>query len=164
MKDASEDEQEEDFITTSKTDAPSGKSKTARAEELRKMMDEEEGEQQDHRLPPVLLSTGADTLSDEEMQDAEAPAQADEPAPQDDSEPIDQPTVPLAETSPEPAVTTSGGRRRGRRKVMRKKTIKDEEGYLGKPVLRKRTQWRAHIVRLILYDSDQGGACMGIVL
>ncbi|MDI1486304.1 MAG: hypothetical protein OHK93_005531 [Ramalina farinacea] len=109
MKDASEDEQEEDFITTSKTDPSSSKSKTARAEELRKMMDEEE---------------------DEEMKDAETPAQADEPAPQDDSEPIDRPTAPSAETSPEPAVTTSGGRRRGRRKVMRKKTIKDEEGYL----------------------------------
>jgi len=33
---------------------------------------------------------------------------------------------------PEPTVTVSGGRRRGKRRVMRKKTIKDEEGYLGK--------------------------------
>lgn len=43
------------------------------------------------------------------------------------SEPITTPK----EASPEPAVTVSGGRRRGRRKVMKKKTIKDEEGYLG---------------------------------
>ena len=43
------------------------------------------------------------------------------------SEPIPTPK----EASPEPAVTVSGGRRRGRRKVMKKKTIKDEEGYLG---------------------------------
>ena len=35
------------------------------------------------------------------------------------------------ETSPEPSVVVSGGRRRGRRKVMKKKTIRDEEGYLG---------------------------------
>ena len=33
----------------------------------------------------------------------------------------------------EPPVSTQGGRRRGRRKVMKKKTVKDEEGYLGKP-------------------------------
>jgi DNA polymerase delta subunit 3 len=32
-----------------------------------------------------------------------------------------------------PLVSSSGGRRRGRRKVMKKKTIKDEEGYLGEP-------------------------------
>jgi len=28
-------------------------------------------------------------------------------------------------------VSSAGGRRRGRRKVMKRKTIKDEEGYLG---------------------------------
>ena len=33
--------------------------------------------------------------------------------------------------SPEPPLTVTGGRRRGRRKIMKKKTIKDEEGYLG---------------------------------
>ena len=138
MKDASEDEQEEDFITTGKPEPSSGKSKTARAEELRKMMDDEEGEQQDHWLPLKLLTMDADTPPDEEMKDAEAPAQADEPAPQDDSEPTDRPTAPSPDTSPEPAVTANGVRRRGRRKVIRKKTIKDEEGYLGKPMLRRR--------------------------
>lgn len=35
------------------------------------------------------------------------------------------------EPSPEAPVVVSDGRRRGRRKVMKKKTIKDEEGYLG---------------------------------
>ena len=30
-----------------------------------------------------------------------------------------------------PPVITTYGRRRGRRKVMKKKTMKDEEGYLG---------------------------------
>ena len=47
--------------------------------------------------------------------------------PSQNSEPIATPKEP----SPEPAVTVSGSRRRGRRKVMKKKTIKDEEGYLG---------------------------------
>lgn len=31
---------------------------------------------------------------------------------------------------PEPVTTVSGGRRRGKRRVMRKKTVKDDEGYL----------------------------------
>jgi DNA polymerase delta subunit 3 len=35
---------------------------------------------------------------------------------------------------PEPTVTVENGRRRGRRRVMKKKTVKDEEGYLGKSI------------------------------
>lgn len=41
MKDASEDEQEEDFINESKAGAKPTKSKSEREEELRKMMDKE---------------------------------------------------------------------------------------------------------------------------
>lgn len=36
------------------------------------------------------------------------------------------------EEEPEPTVTVQDGRRRGKRRVMKKKTVKDEEGYLGK--------------------------------
>jgi DNA polymerase delta subunit 3 len=38
-----------------------------------------------------------------------------------------------AQTKPEPeeTITVSDGRRRGRRRVMKKKTVQDEEGYLG---------------------------------
>ena len=39
-------------------------------------------------------------------------------------------TVKPAEA--EATVTIQGGRRRGRRRVMKKKKVKDEEGYLGK--------------------------------
>lgn len=35
------------------------------------------------------------------------------------------------ELSTEPQVVVSGGRRRGRRKIMKKKTLRDDEGYLG---------------------------------
>lgn len=35
------------------------------------------------------------------------------------------------EDEPEPTVTVHNGRRRGRRRVMKKRTVKDEEGYLG---------------------------------
>lgn len=37
----------------------------------------------------------------------------------------------MTEDAIEPQVVLSGVRRRGRRRVLRKKTVKDEEGYLG---------------------------------
>lgn len=45
-----------------------------------------------------------------------------------------QQTEPQKEPEPEPkeTVTVQGGRRRGKRKIMKKKTVKDDEGYLGK--------------------------------
>lgn len=47
-----------------------------------------------------------------------------------------QETEGQQEPEPEPeakeTVTVQGGRRRGKRKIMKKKTVKDEEGYLGK--------------------------------
>ena len=57
---------------------------------------------------------------DEEMEDS-----------RDDAPQISQSSISQKQTSPEPSVVVSAGRRRGRRKVMKKKTIKDEEGYLG---------------------------------
>lgn len=52
------------------------------------------------------------------------------PSPEE-SKPIDEPPRPKqAELKEE--VTVKGGRRRGRRQVMKKKTVKDDEGYLGK--------------------------------
>ena len=45
------------------------------------------------------------------------------------SEPVDA-SLSQKESSTEPLIV-NGGRRRGRRKVLKKKTIKDEEGYLG---------------------------------
>jgi len=37
----------------------------------------------------------------------------------------------MTEDAIEPQIVLSGARRRGRRRVLRKKTVKDEEGYLG---------------------------------
>ena len=44
-----------------------------------------------------------------------------------------QHTEAQKEPEPEPKeiVTVQGGRRRGKRKIMKKKTVKDDEGYLG---------------------------------
>ena len=46
------------------------------------------------------------------------------------SGPLDDSTL-QKETTPTPPVVMTNGRRRGRRKVTKKKTMKDEEGYLG---------------------------------
>ena len=40
-------------------------------------------------------------------------------------------SAPRDEGSAEPSTIVSGGRRRGRRKVIKKKMLKDDEGYLG---------------------------------
>ncbi|MCJ1454329.1 hypothetical protein MMC28_004682 [Mycoblastus sanguinarius] len=103
MHDASEDEQIDDSMETGATDLQSRMSQSQRAEQLRKMMEDE----------------------DEEME-----ATAENPHTEAQvSAPGDKPTAP-DESSPEPPVVVGRGRRHGRRKVMKKKTIKDEEGYL----------------------------------
>lgn len=40
-------------------------------------------------------------------------------------------SISQKETSAEPPIAVTEGRRRGRHKVMKKKTTRDEEGYLG---------------------------------
>ena len=52
-----------------------------------------------------------------------------------ESAPIDN-IAPQQVPSPEPHTMVSGVRRRGRRKIMKKKTLKDDEGYLGSYTLR----------------------------
>lgn len=60
----------------------------------------------------------------------------DEEMPDADEEPSREPT-PIEQPPPskpvelKEEVTVHGGRRRGKRQVMKKKTVKDEEGYLG---------------------------------
>ncbi|KER00198.1 hypothetical protein AUEXF2481DRAFT_156 [Aureobasidium subglaciale EXF-2481] len=92
-----------------------GKSKKEREDELRRMMDMEDA--------PM----------------AEAPnktiAAEDSGAAQDESDVQLQATEEPVET-----VTVSDGRRRGRRRVMKKKTVQDEEGYL---VTREEPGWES---------------------
>jgi DNA polymerase delta subunit 3 len=61
------------------------------------------------------------------MEDAAADSQA-EP---EEGPPLDEEPHPTPEVKAEVIAHTAGGRRRGRRRVMKKKTAKDEEGYLG---------------------------------
>ncbi|KZM25864.1 uncharacterized protein EKO05_0009231 [Ascochyta rabiei] len=81
------------------------KARNERAEKLRKMMDDD----------------------DEDMPDAPAAKEQLEQEPEaSQSQEADAPKA----DEPEPTVTVQNGRRRGRRRVMKKKTVKDEEGYL----------------------------------
>lgn len=83
----------------------------------------------------------------------------DAPEEQQDSQdaPVDIPTQEEP-AGTETAVTSQGGKRRGRRKVMKKKTVKDEEGYLGKPHGRFK-----RVTQLIFY-SDPGRSGLGVIL
>lgn len=85
-------------------DAPSGKSKKEREAELQAMMDQE----------------------DEPMKNAPTPTeQGDEPGAEAGK--AESPK----EEEPKETVTVENGRRRGKRRIMKKKKVKDEEGYLG---------------------------------
>lgn len=51
--------------------------------------------------------------------------------PEREPTPVEQPPAPKP-TELKEEVTVQGGRRRGKRQVMKKRTVKDEEGYLGR--------------------------------
>jgi DNA polymerase delta subunit 3 len=118
MKDVSDDEGNDEEPTT-KPDMSSTKLKEerqGREDQLRAMMDDD-----DQSMSNVEDKDGG---SEEEV----------EPEPEPEPEPLDEPALKQASTATEkeepPAMAISGGRRRGRRKVMKKITMKDDEGYL----------------------------------
>lgn len=105
-----EDEAEGDAEADAEADAvveqaetvPEGKTKKDREAELKAMM-----EQEDEEMEDVAEGTEPEVdaaIDKEESQPAEEPKES---------------------------VTIENGRRRGRRRVMKKKTVKDEDGYLG---------------------------------
>ncbi|KAG9677172.1 hypothetical protein KCU99_g2044, partial [Aureobasidium melanogenum] len=94
-----------------------GKSKKEREDELRRMMD----------------------MEDEPMIDAPTKAVAAEVSERAEDEPDSKPEA-QTKAEPEETVTVSDGRRRGRRRVMKKKTVQDEEGYL---VTREEAAWES---------------------
>ncbi|KAJ5537035.1 hypothetical protein N7513_010221 [Penicillium frequentans] len=119
LDDASEDEQEELFPDTGdkaeKSAAAIRESKKEREDKLKQMME-------------------TDDADDEEMPDAD-----DEPEPEREQTPVEQPPPPKP-TQLKEEVTVQGGRRRGKRQVMKKRTLKDEEGYL---VTREEATWES---------------------
>ncbi|KAG9515348.1 hypothetical protein KCV07_g7540, partial [Aureobasidium melanogenum] len=94
-----------------------GRSKKEREDELRRMMD----------------------MEDEPMIDAPTKAVAAEVSERAEDEPDSKPEA-QTKAEPEETVTVSDGRRRGRRRVMKKKTVQDEEGYL---VTREEAAWES---------------------
>ncbi|CAG9946749.1 unnamed protein product [Clonostachys rosea f. rosea IK726] len=84
------------------------KSRKQREEELRRMMEDDDEEEKSEEEP-----------ADEEME--EAP----EPEPEPEEEPKEKEEEPAETTT-----TITNGRRRGKRKVMKKERVMDEQGYL----------------------------------
>ncbi|KAJ5457929.1 hypothetical protein N7475_009317 [Penicillium sp. IBT 31633x] len=115
LDDASEEEAEELFPnSTDNAAAATRENRKEREERLKKMMEDDE-----------------DEADDEEMPDAD-----DEPR---EPTPIEQPP-PFKPAELKEEVSVQGGRRRGKRQVMKKKTVKDEEGYL---VTREEATWES---------------------
>ncbi|KAL1605585.1 hypothetical protein SLS59_003387 [Nothophoma quercina] len=100
-EDEGDDDEPEVQVDTEKIEAAK-KARDERAEKLRKMMEDD----------------------DEDMPDAPAAEEREAEPPQ-----LEKADAPK-EDEPEPTVTVENGRRRGKRRVMKKKTVKDEEGYL----------------------------------
>jgi DNA polymerase delta subunit 3 len=111
MNDFSDDDDadegaDEDVVEEVST-VPEGKSKKEREAELQAMMDQED---------EVMEDAADDTPDNVAEEDERALDKAQEAKPEE----------------PKETVTVENGRRRGRRRVMKKKTVKDEDGYLGK--------------------------------
>ena len=136
--DASDEEPEELFPDTGKAAPTTNReSKKEREERLKKMMEDDDedddnekaidanGDGVSHSTETFSLNILIRPVTDQEMPDAEEPEEEPE-------EPvtIEQPLPKKQELKEE--VTVQGGRRRGKRQVMKKKTVKDDEGYLGK--------------------------------
>lgn len=112
MKDAS-DEEEETYVpppSKPKKDVQEDReSRKAREAALMQMMEDDDEEEE-----PTLPTAPQDAPEEEDI------------------ESMDPEVLPTATQEPQEHMEVSGGRRRGRRRVMKKITTKDEEGYLGK--------------------------------
>ena len=69
-------------------------------------------------------------MCDDPESSEDTPAETDDPSEQPAEEPAAN-DKPAKKEEGKEHVTFVGGRRRGRRQVSKKKTIKDDEGYLG---------------------------------
>ncbi|KYK61990.1 DNA polymerase subunit Cdc27 [Drechmeria coniospora] len=104
------------------------KSKKEREAELRRMMDEDEDEVEGEGEGE---GEGEDEdAEDEEMDEASEPEPEPEPESKPESEPDSQPKSNEAKEPAEIISSTGDGRRRGRRRVMKKKRILDDQGYM----------------------------------
>lgn len=131
LDDASEEEAEELFPNSGDTAAAAAtrESKKEREDKLKAMMEDDDadgGTPEPKIQGPRPIAHG---ITDEEMPDAD-----EEVEPVREPTPVEQPP-PSKPAELKEEVTVQGGRRRGKRQVMKKRTVKDEEGYLGKKSL-----------------------------
>lgn len=107
-----DDKADEDAEMEDADDAkgPTGKSKNERKADLEAMMAQEDEPMDDATTPT-----------------AEAEVEHDGTTDKPESQPAEE---------PKETVTVEGGRRRGRRRVMKRKTVKDKDGYLGKSAIK----------------------------
>jgi DNA polymerase delta subunit 3 len=109
--DDSDDPVEDEEI---EVDAASGKSKKDREADLKAMMDVDDEPMED--VEEIISQGAIDKPKESEAEDSQGTKQEE----------------------PKETMVVENGRRRGRRRVMKKKTAKDDEGYLGKfPVTRE---------------------------
>lgn len=114
----SESEQENELIEEARVGIQTTKSEHEQEEQLRQMMDAEMG--------TVLVRkpiAHANVIKDK-VRESRAGEHNQGSGPVGD-------TQSQSKNSPAPHLASSGGRRRVKRKVLKKKTFKDEEGYLG---------------------------------
>ena len=132
MKDASDsDDVEESFVGTNRASPGARNGRKEREDKIRQMMEDDEDEDGKNDVccdMTITFNLSLDENAGKGLEDEDMDASQD-------SATIDKQEL-KKEQSPEPPLpVVSDGRRRGRRKVMKKKTIKDEEGYLGRMTL-----------------------------
>ncbi|KAL1879419.1 hypothetical protein VTK73DRAFT_6951 [Phialemonium thermophilum] len=119
MHPMSEDDEDDSEVLPkpkSQNDGSSRKTKREREEELRRMMEDDEDEM------IAVDNTGGETTGEEATE--KEPAQAEEPEKEEEA------PEPTKEEPTEIISASGNGRRRGRRRVMKKKQILDDQGYL----------------------------------
>lgn len=137
--DGEADDEDMPVPANKKSDAEIEASRQARKnreDELRRMMEEDEDEEEEKED------------EDEEME---------EPEP----EPEAEPAAPVKEEKePQEVVSSAGdGRRRGKRRVMKKKRILDDQGYMGKYTV----LLYIHTLQLTLFNSDNPRRRLGVL-
>jgi DNA polymerase delta subunit 3 len=117
-------------------DAGTGKSKKDREADLKAMMDADDEEMED--VADGASDNALDAPKDEEKEESQESTKEE----------------------PKETLTVENGRRRGRRRVMKKKTVKDDEGYLGESIQPHNYMYSASI---LTSRSDARRSSMGVL-
>ena len=119
FEDEGDDDDDFPVVTSKRSAADSRGAREEREAKLRAMMDAEEEEEEEIKKEQED-EKGTDV--DEDMADADQ---------EEDAKPaVSKPAADTAAVGTEQDVSIKDGRRRGRKKVLKKRTVKDEEGYL----------------------------------